>query len=220
MTLQEHFELGFQKRAEEEGEKPSGLGTYFASKALQSRAWSDNAGKTLATQLGFSLPYLSQISALTGAGESLNNRIALGVTEAARRESLQKADSELAGTTLGDNAFDVAGKYAKPFSVAGGLAGGLGGLLAAYSATPKEQAIPALPIYAGLAGLAGGALGGGLLGGVAGGASGALQKAFYDNTSKASHSAAANMKAEHPYATSLPFGDAIGASYYSKDKKV
>lgn len=145
------------------------------------------------------------------ASEMLQRAVALGGNTGARRSNMEAANTELKGRSLGQNAMHIAGKTAVPMALMGGLAGlGIGAYEnykghGGFSGWGMEDAKNMLGVGAGVG------LGAGALGAFGGAISGGINKIVDQNTSEDSQVRAREMVAKHPYLTSLPFGNIIGA---------
>ena len=216
----EAFNRGFVKAAMNNGcnipqaatllkeAESSGMGRYLAMKATGGSTYLDNPGKAAAGLTLGNVPYVN----LLGTQEMLANRM-MGEKEE-RGKKMEKSVNDVNNRTLGENTWHGAKQWAKPMSILGGLAGaGLAAYLSTrpetFVRTPPPPRNPLIDIPVGAAlGTGIGALGGGL----AGAAGGLINKAILQNTTKETQQRAIKMKNEHPYLTSLPFGDMIGAA--------
>ena len=153
-------------------------------------------------------------------------------------EGMEKARKELKQRGYGEQMGHSIRRIAPLLGTLGAISGGLGGASLGWQYVDNHRHYGSLdPVEvdnrsemrnfldflkhsgrlvggAALGGLGGAALGGGLglLGGAATGAThGAAQKFMSNHTSDESQRRALKMKAKHPYATLLPFGDVVGA---------
>lgn len=160
-------------------------------------------------------PKATGIMGLVGSpviGEPLTEmamkRYSLGGTTKERKNNLDDADETLQERGYGKNMHTLGKNLAGPASLLGGAIGtGLGAML-----EKGPQDTGSRLGNAALGGL-GGATIGGLAGYLGGGFNGAITKAVDNNTSTESTERAKKMIAKHPYLTSLPFGNMVGAAF-------
>ncbi len=139
--------------------------------------------------------------ALGPLSEMLQKRVILGGSDQERTDTLNNNANALKNTSMGGNALKAAKRFALPSAVFGGLAGG-----ATAAAGGSHANIGDILTGAGVGAL------GGLVGGSGVGAGmGALSKYINNRTSADSQNRSRDMIAKHPYLTSLPFGNLIGA---------
>ncbi len=169
-------------------------------------------------------PKATSIMGLVGSpaiGEPLTEmamkRYSLGGTTKERKNNLDDADETLQERGYTKNIHTLGKNLAGPASLLGGAIGtGFGALMNpqvndgfghnAQFGTGSRLGNAAL---FGLGGAAAGGLGGYL----GGGFNGAITKAVDNNTSTESTERAKKMIAKHPYLTSLPFGNMVGAAF-------
>ena len=193
------------------GENSSGVGRYFASKALRTQAISQHPGKAIIGATPGMLPYAGLPISLLGGTEMASSRLALGGPED-RNKAYETADKELKENSYGQNAHQLGKSWAGPQAILGGVAGGALGALYPWVAPNGGTPTTADHINSGLAGAGLGLLGGAGIGYLSGGAGGLVNKFIANHTSDESRQRAGAMKAKHPYATALPFGDMVGAA--------
>ena len=213
----------------------SWIGRYLAEKAIPTSANIDQPCKSMAGALpgiaineGLLGP--ARIPTILGIGNPLAEAGAAAMygNSKNREKKYQEAAGAVDKRTLGANMHHAGKKTAIPYGILGALAGGALGAAAPYAIHnlpgvhyPDYQnisgpnAIPTALSDRAIAGgeLAGaGAIGGGALGYGIGALSGGINSAVIHNTSDETKQRATAMKAKHPFMTSLPFGDMIGAA--------
>jgi hypothetical protein len=207
----EAFNRGFIKAAMSNGVNPldavnllkhaesSWAGRYFAEKGIPSSAMMDHPYRSLAGAMPGNVVLLAPLQEMGMAATFGGKK---------NREELYRKSME--GTEergLGGNMHHFGKKLAPVYAGLGALIGGVGGYFGRPHAKSIPGAIGEAAIGAGVGGLAGGGLGY-----LAGGLAGGLTHPMIHGTSDESKERALKMKAEHPYLTSLPFGDMIGAA--------
>lgn len=193
------------------------FGRYLNMTSLPNRAAINNAPVSTAL-LRTPIGALSNIA--PGAGLLLGGPVEMAV----RRNAMGPAGSSMQNA-LDDTTKDIANKgylenmtsVAKPMAATFGGLGLLGGLgYTAYNAVNNYRQngnvdLEQLKRNLSLTGLVTGA--GALSGASAGAMSGAVDKAINNHTAIDSKERAKAMVAKHPYLTSLPFGNIIGAAF-------
>jgi branched-subunit amino acid ABC-type transport system permease component len=215
---EESFKYGFIKAAIDNGlnllqagellklAESSGLGRYFAQKAIAGQTYVDNPARSVPGLTLGSVPYVN----LLGIPEMLANRF-LGKKDE-RGKRMNQSLQDMKARTMGENTWHTAKQWAKPMALLGGLAGAaIGGYAGSHvGPDPEILSTKEMLINGGVGALIGTGVGG-LGGGLGGGLAGATNKYITNNTTNESQHRALKMKNEHPYLTALPFGDMIGA---------
>jgi hypothetical protein len=215
---EESFKYGFIKAAIDNGlnllqtgellklAESSGLGRYFAQKAIAAQTYVDNPARSVPGMMLGSVPYVS----LLGTPEMFASRF-LGKKDE-RGKRMNQSLQDMKARTTGENTWHSAKQWAKPMALLGGLAGAAIGGYAGSHVGPDPEILNTkeMLMNGGVGALIGTGVGG-LVGGLGGGLGGAINKYITNNTTNESQHRALKMKNEHPYLTALPFGDMIGA---------
>lgn len=154
---------------------------------------------------------------LNPANEMISNRLG-GKTEKERKKTLDEHFHKLKH----DSASHSAGRYAKAFlpsQMAGGalVGGALGAYLGNHPIDASAKFFTEGDSWGNMASNAGmgagaGALATGGLGALVSGTSGLIDSVIAKHLSHDSEDRAKKFKSKHPYSTSLPFGDMVGAA--------
>ncbi len=216
------FERGFFKAAAQHNIKQADVGSWFSKylnmKAQPSQGKMDHPWKALSSVPGTVVDNgLATFTGIApGFGEMMGSRAALGGDPKTREKTMKDSTQDTNSRSYGQQAMHGL-KKSGPAALVSGLAGGGMGYLLGHMMN-RGQNIPGMP--AGLptihtspwATAAGGAIGG------AASAAGTmtlvslLNKLVTNNTKPENQAKSRDLKAKHPYATALPFGDMIGAA--------
>jgi hypothetical protein len=137
-------------------------------------------------------------------GNSLGSQ---GLTEEQRNKTLSETDKGLSERSTAGNVLHSG----KNMGLLGGTVGGLYGAGIGLANPHGVFGDNIAPWQRALIGGGIGAVGGGASAGLAGGALGGINKFIHNYTSDETHNRSRNMLARHPMATTLPFGDVVGA---------
>ena len=236
----EAFAIGFINKLAEAGvdtkenllklaaDDSSWLGRYLAMKGIQGQMAIEKPWKSMGSGVlgGLAVTPLTVPMQLAGLPPALNpihhTGIAMGqrrITPGSTPEERKKVIKEMIKNTRGMTYGQAAGRGAKrlvgPGAALGagvGLLGGAatGGYLGGQQSGDIKDVLMGAGLGAGAGLLGGSALGAGI-GAGSGALGGMLNRLILGNISPSTAQRASNMYAEHPYATSLPFGDMVGA---------
>lgn len=187
-----------------QAEDGSRLGAYFASKPAERSYHLDNPG----TSLGLSL-LANPAADLVGIREMLLARMS-GKNVKERGEKLDDNVDQLKQDGYLRSGHRYGKRFIRPGALWGALIGGLLGMRSNRQQIWHRQPSARWTNVLAHAGV--GALGGAAGGYVGGAGLGLADKFIVRHTSDGSRARARKFKAEHPYATALPFGDMVGAA--------